>query len=307
MGWLKLTLRLEQASVAVAESLLAPFVPLSVTVVDAGDEPLLEPRPGVTPLWRDCRLEALFDLDLDVAALRAALTEIDGSVENLDFLDDADWQNRWRQYAVDFCFADRLWLVPRDTPAPAEPALHLDPGLAFGSGSHPTTRLCLDWLARAELEDRSVLDYGCGSGILALAALKLGASNALAIDHDPQALLATRENAEYNAIALPGDGKTGLEVGLPDALGNSPGKRGKRSYDVVVANILANPLIELADVLLGALNESGVLVMAGLLEDQAQAVMDAYPALRFKPVILEADEQGGRWARLEGWRAGTQR
>ena len=151
MGWLKLTLQLEQASVPAAESLLAPFAPLSVTVVDAGDEPLLEPQPGATPLWQACRLEALFELDLDVAALRKALTELDGTVENLDFLDDADWQNRWRQYAVDFCFADRLWLVPRDTPAPAEPALHLDPGLAFGSGSHPTTRLCLDWLARAEL------------------------------------------------------------------------------------------------------------------------------------------------------------
>jgi ribosomal protein L11 methyltransferase len=173
--------------------------------------------------------------------------------------------------------------------------LHLDPGLAFGSGSHPTTRLCLDWLARADLEGRSVLDYGCGSGILALAALKLGASRALAIDHDPQALLATRENAAYNAIALPDDGASGLEVGLPQALGD-------RTYDVVVANILANPLIELADVLLGALNDSGVLVMAGLLEDQAPAVMAAYPTLEFQPLVLDADEQGGRWARLEGAR-----
>ncbi len=300
MGWLKLTLQLEQASVADAESLLAPFSPLSITVVDAGDEPLLEPQPGATPLWQACRLEALFDLNLDVGALRETLADIEGSVENLDFLDDADWQNRWRQYAVDFCFADRLWLVPRDTPAPGEPALHLDPGLAFGSGSHPTTRLCLDWLARADLHDRTVLDYGCGSGILALAALKLGAARALGIDHDPQALLATRDNAEYNAIALPGDGTPGLEVGLPDTLG-------ERSCDVVVANILANPLIALADVLLGALNEGGVLVMAGLLEDQAQVVMDAYPTLRFKPVVIEADEQGGRWARLEGWRTGKER
>ncbi len=295
MGWLKLTLRLEQVSVPVAESLLAPFAPLSVTVVDAGDEPLLEPQPGATPLWQTCRLEALFDLELDVASLRGALGSLE--VETLDFLDDADWQNRWRQYAVDFCFADRLWLVPRDTPAPGEPAVHLDPGLAFGSGSHPTTRLCLDWLARSEVTGRSVLDYGCGSGILALAAMKLGASRVLAIDHDPQALLATRENAEYNAIALPGDGKTGLEVGLPDALG-------ERSYDIVVANILANPLIELADVLHGALHESGVLVLAGLLEDQVQAVMEAYPALRFAAPVVESDEQGGRWARLEGRRTG---
>ena len=297
MGWLKLTLRLEQASVPVAESLLEPFSPLSVTVADAGDEPVLEPQPGTAPLWQACRLEALFDLDLDVAALRRALATADFPAESLDFLDDADWQNRWRQYAVDFCFADRLWLVPRDTPAPGEPALHLDPGLAFGSGSHPTTRLCLDWLARADLAGKSILDYGCGSGILALAALKLGAAHALAIDHDPQALLATRENAAYNAIALPGDGESRLEIGLPDALGD-------KTYDVVVANILANPLIELADVLLGALNATGVLVMSGLLEDQATAVMDAYPTLVFQPVALEADEQGGCWARLEGVRSG---
>lgn len=297
MGWLKLTLRLAQASVPVAESLLESFTPLSVTVADAGDEPVLEPQPGTAPLWQACRLEALFDLDLDVARLRDALADAELAVESLDFLDDADWQNRWRQFAVDFCFAERLWLVPRDTPAPGEPALHLDPGLAFGSGSHPTTRLCLDWLARADLEGRSILDYGCGSGILALAALKLGAARALAIDHDPQALLATRENAAYNAIALPGDGQASLDVGLPDALGD-------KTYDVVVANILANPLIELADVLLGALNETGVLVMSGLLEDQAPTVMDAYPMLVFEPVVLQADEQGGRWARLEGVRAG---
>ena len=295
MSWLKLTLSLPKASVEAAETLLEPFLPVSLTVIAAGDEPLLEPQPGATPLWQDCRLEALFELDLDVASLRRALAAAGLTADGLDFLDDADWQNRWRQYAVDFCFADRLWLVPRDTPAPAEPALHLDPGLAFGSGSHPTTRLCLDWLARADLEGRSVLDYGCGSGILALAALKLGASRALAIDHDPQALLATRENAAYNAIALPDDGASGLEVGLPQALGD-------RTYDVVVANILANPLIELADVLLGALNDSGVLVMAGLLEDQAPAVMAAYPTLEFQPLVLDADEQGGRWARLEGAR-----
>ncbi len=299
MGWLKLTLALPKASVEATETLLEPFAPVSLTVSDAGDEPLLEPQPGATPLWQACRLEALFNPDLDVAGLKGMLAAAGLRAESLDFVDDADWQNRWRQYAVDFCFADRFWLVPRDTPAPGEPALHLDPGLAFGSGSHPTTRLCLDWLARADLGGKRLLDYGCGSGILALAALKLGASHALAIDHDPQALLATRDNAAYNAIALPGDGSTGLEVGQPEALGD-------RTYDVVVANILANPLIELADVLSGALKDPGVLVMAGLLEDQAEEVMAAYPTLTFAPIVLETDEQGGRWARLEGRSAGEQ-
>ena len=292
MGWLKLSLALERESVAVLESLLAEYAPLSITVMDAGDEPLLEPEPGSAPLWHDCRLEALFDLDLDVGSLRQALHA--GGIETaaIDFLDDADWQNRWRQYAVDFCFADRFWLVPRDTPAPSEPALHLDPGLAFGSGSHPTTRLCLDWLARAELSGRTVLDYGCGSGILALAALKLGSGDVLAVDHDPQALLATRENAAYNALAET-EADPCLEVGPPGALGD-------RKFDIIVANILANPLIELARVLSQALLPGGVLIMSGLLEAQAEEVMAAYPGLVFAPAVFEVDEQGVRWTRLEG-------
>jgi ribosomal protein L11 methyltransferase len=297
VGWLKLTLDLDRGAVDSAEIILAAFAPLSVTVADAADEPLLEPAPGATPLWKNCRLEALFDLDLDVAALRDALRAAGFETAGVDFLDDADWQNRWRQFAVDFCFADRLWLVPRDTPAPGEPALHLDPGLAFGSGSHPTTRLCLDWLARAELTGRTVLDYGCGSGILALAALKLGSGDVLAIDHDPQALLATRENAAYNALGASGSEGPVLSVGLPEALGD-------RTFDVVIANILANPLIDLADLLMAALNRGGVLVMSGLLEAQASAVMNAYPALAFRPVVLEADEQGAQWARLEGFHGG---
>lgn len=290
MSWLKLSLVLEQDSVAALETLLEDFAPLSVAVTDAGDEPLLEPALGTTPLWHACRLEALFDLGLDVGLLRRALAGLNIDSAAIDFLDDEDWLNRWRQYAVDFCFADRLWLVPRDTPAPAEPALHLDPGLAFGSGSHPTTRLCLDWLARADLSGQAVLDYGCGSGILALAAMKLDSGPVLAIDHDPQALLATRENAAYNALA---EGAAGLEVGLPGALGD-------RKFAVIVANILANPLIELAGTLTQALATGGVLIMSGLLEAQAEEVMAAYPALIFVPPVLEADEQGANWARLEG-------
>lgn len=293
MGWLKLSLALEREAVAEAEALLEAFAPLSVTVTDAGDEPVLEPGPGATPLWRACRLDALFDLDVDLGALRSTLTARGIAADAVDFLDDADWQNRWRQFAVDFCFADRLWLVPRDTQAPGEPALHLDPGLAFGSGSHPTTRLCLDWLARADLAGKTVLDYGCGSGILALAALKLSSGDVLAIDHDPQALLATRENAAYNALAEERASSRKLEVGPPGAVG-------ARMFDVIVANILANPLIELAAVLAGALAENGVLVMSGLLADQADEVMAAYPQLKFLPVALEADEQGAHWARLEG-------
>jgi len=294
MGWVRLTFDLDRESAEATEALLEPFGPLSLTMTDAGDDPVLEPAPGEAPLWTLCRLEALFDPGVDISGLVAALTGAGHPDVRLDFLDDADWQNRWRQHAVDFCFADRLWLVPRDATAPGEPALHLDPGLAFGSGSHPTTRLCLDWLARAELSGASVLDYGCGSGILALAALKLGAQRVLAIDHDPQALLATQENAAYNAL---GNGKAGgrLDVGTPGALGD-------KSFDVAVANILANPLIELSTTLVAALEPDGVLILSGLMEDQAESVMAAYPLLDFLPVVFESDEQGRRWARLEGRR-----
>ncbi|MEM8768593.1 MAG: 50S ribosomal protein L11 methyltransferase [Pseudomonadota bacterium] len=291
MGWLKLTLAVDRERVDAAEAALEPFDPLSVTVSDAGDEPVLEPEPGASPLWSQCRLEALFDLSLEVGALRDALEQVGLSAPALDFVDDADWQERWRQYAVDYCFADRLWLVPRDAAPPGEPALRLDPGLAFGTGSHPTTRLCLDWLARTELDGLQVLDYGCGSGILGLAALKLGCSELLAIDHDPQALLATQENAAYNALA----GADRLVVGGPDALGD-------RTFDVVLANILANPLISLADRLAGALRPGGVLVLSGLLLAQASEVQGAYPTLDLEAPVMEDDAEGRSWVRLVGKR-----
>ena len=290
MGWLRLSLDLEDVRTAEAERLLESFGALSVTLTDAGDQPVLEPAPGAAPLWRDCRLEALFDLGLDVAALRGALQDLGLVAGSVDFLDDADWLNRWRQYAVDFCFGERLWLVPRDAVPGGEPALRLDPGLAFGSGSHPTTRLCLTWLAGQDLRGARVLDYGCGSGILGLAALKLGCESVLAIDHDPQALLATRENAAYNALA-----DERLTVAAPGGLADS-------QFDVVLANILANPLMELASVLAGALADRGTLVMSGMLEAQAPEISAAYPGLTFEPPGIEADEQQARWVRLVGRR-----
>lgn len=290
MGWLRLSLDLEEASVARAEALLESLGALSVALTDAGDQPLLEPGPGEEPLWRECRLQALFDMSLDVAALRRGLAGAGWTAASVDFLDDDDWQNRWRQYAQSFRFGDRLHLVPKDAEVPGEPVLRLDPGLAFGSGSHPTTRLCLEWLAGQDLAGARVLDYGCGSGVLALAALKLGASRALAIDHDPQALLATRENAAYNALA-----DERLDVGPPAALEDA-------LFDVVLANILANPLIELAPRLTGALAPSGVLVLSGMLEDQAAGVVAGYPELSFEEPRMEADEQGARWICLIGRR-----
>jgi ribosomal protein L11 methyltransferase len=288
MSWLRLRVQVPREQIEPVERLLESLGALSVTLQNAGTDPVLEPDPGETVLWADSRIEALFTLDSDVAALREAMQQAGLVASSVDFLDDQDWLNRWRQYAVEFCFADKLWIVPRDVESVVEPALRLDPGLAFGTGSHPTTRLCLSWLAGWQLEGLDVLDFGCGSGILALAALKLGASRVVAIDHDPQALLATRENAAYNGLLderLIVGGRLAASV---------------YEFDVVVANVLANPLIELSTLLSGVLRPGGALVLSGLLAHQGDAVKAAYPEMHFEPDGLETDEQGARWIRLVG-------
>jgi ribosomal protein L11 methyltransferase len=292
VSWLRLSIDLEEPEIDLAEAQLEALGAVSVTVTAAGEEVIVEPDPGTVPVWRRCRLEALFDLSVDVAGLQKVLGEVGIAVADVGFLEDADWQSRWRRHAVNTRIGDRLWLVPKDVEPPDEPALKLDPGLAFGTGSHPTTRLCLNWLAGQSLAGMTVLDYGCGSGILGLAALKLGCDSVVAIDHDPQALLATEDNAAYNALA-----DRRLVVGGPELLGD-------QRFDVVLANILANPLIELAPALTRALVPAGVIVMSGMLEDQWQTVSAAYPDIRFEPPAIEADEHLARWVCLTGRRTG---
>ena len=293
MGWLRIRVDVDAGMLPLAEAVLESIGALSITSSDAGDSPILEPAPGTTPVWPTCRLEALFDENTDAAAVRSALgsLKLDERRVQADHLMDADWQNAWRQHAVQACFGGRLWVIPREAEAPGELALRLDPGLAFGTGSHPTTRLCLEWLAQQQLEGLRVLDLGCGSGILGLAALKLGCASVHAIDHDPQALLATRDNAAYNALAderlIPGEPAL-LERAEP--------------FDLVVANILANPLIELAADITAWTRIGGRIVLSGLLAGQMDEVQAAYPNMDFHPPASEPDEQGARWARLEATR-----
>ena len=179
----------------------------SLTLGDAGDVPVLEPGPGETPLWPHVELAALFPLDTAVGALRTALiAELGAEFEHCEldvqFVADADWSQTWREFAIDHCFGGRLWIVPRDAAAAPRSGvtLRLDPGLAFGTGGHATTAMCLEWLSLARLDGASVVDYGAGSGILGIAALLLGAADVIAVDHDPQARLATLENATYNGV-----------------------------------------------------------------------------------------------------------
>lgn len=311
MSWLELTVRVAGRVADRTGELLSALgaVAVSVSAADHGSagapgvapDLVLEPLPGEQPLWREVELTALLPTDIDLPALRAELAAAGIAIRDLTFLADRDWREDWRSHAARACFANRLWLLPRDEPVPAVvhadtgaapggplPVLRLEPGLAFGSGSHPTTRLCLEWLGAADLAGKRVLDFGCGSGILALAACLLGAREVLAIDHDPQALVATRDNADYNGIA-PGQ----LRVGAPEVLWSDTGR-----FDVVVANVLANPLIELAPRLAALLAPAGVLVLSGLLAEQEHALRAAYSG-----VVFAAPAREQEWIRLDGHRA----
>lgn len=293
MSWLKLSLPASEADHEALEAAFEGLGAAAMTLVPLDDAVPWEPAPGETPVAPRNRLEALFDLDEDLAGLaervRAALPLAAVDALSFEFLGDEDWQARALAAAVRSQFGNRLWLLPKDAPAEDGPTIRLDPGLAFGTGSHPTTRLCLEALAGAPLEAARILDYGCGSGILALAAVQLGAREVWAVDYDPQALVATRDNANYNGV-----GQGALHVGLPEDL------QEQERFDLLVANILANPLAELAPRLQTHLRPGGRLLLAGLLEDQAQQVARAYDQIDFD-VRLPGHQQG-EWLLLAGTR-----
>ena len=286
MGWLQISVEVSGDQVEMVSEAFNAIGALSVTVLDAGDEPLLEPAPGETPLWSNTRVIALFDVAQDTAVLKKQLQDIlEAPVPDLLVapLADRDWSNTWRDTFGAMQFGKRLWVCPvgESPPDSAAVVVHMDPGMAFGTGTHATTALCLEWLDAHPPVNQSVIDYGCGSGILAVAAHKLGAANVTAVDVDPQALQATRENARRNGCDI--------EVLHPEALGT-------RSADLVIANILANPLIELAPDLARRVRPGGQLVMTGILAEQAEAVMAAYVNwFEFvAPVCVE------EWVLLEG-------
>ncbi|MEM1434489.1 MAG: 50S ribosomal protein L11 methyltransferase [Pseudomonadota bacterium] len=300
MAWLRVTFPATAAELPGSEALLEALDAAVVTVLPQGDEIPWEPAPGELPQSSNNWVSALLALEFDAAALRERLAEGLTAAQlaaiSVDFLADEDWSQSYRQFAVETCFEDRLWLLPREAPMRDGPMVRLDPGLAFGTGSHPTTRLCLGGLARQDLTAMRVLDYGCGSGVLAIAALALGAEQAWALDYDPQALVATRDNADYNGFSVataPAD-HAALVVATPGTLPDS------LTFDMIVANILANPLVELAPRLQALLRPGGVLMLAGLLEEQADRVAAAYPEVAF--VASTDAHREGEWRLLEGRR-----
>jgi ribosomal protein L11 methyltransferase len=302
MPWLQLELPCARTLQPRYEGVLEDAGALSVTLqdahLDAADEQaIFEPGVGETPLWSELRLQALFDGDTDALALLAALEaadpRLDWSQARFERIDDQDWERAWLDTFQPMRFGARAWIVPWNHALPAEAGadaavVRLDPGLAFGSGTHPTTALCLRWLdalaARGKLQGRDVLDFGCGSGILALAALKLGAARATGVDNDPQAIIATRDNAQRNGIAV--------DAFLPE---DEPARA---TYPIVVANILASALDALADTLAARTATGGRIAMSGILAGQEGELLQRY-APWFDALALERD---GDWVRIDGVR-----
>jgi ribosomal protein L11 methyltransferase len=304
MPYLELSLRCSEAEQPRYENALEDVGALAVTLLDADAETpneraILEPGVGEMPIWGDVALSALFDADADPLLLLAALEAFDPGLDwsGVGFrkVEDQDWERAWMDQYVPLRFGARTWIVPwnQDLPEGADAAdaavIRLDPGLAFGSGTHPTTSLCLQWLddlaASGELQGRQVLDFGCGSGILALAALKLGAAQAIGVDNDPQAIVATRDNGERNGV---GDH---LQVFLPQ---DEPAAR----YPVVVANILASALDALADLLAARVAPGGRIALSGILAGQEDELLVRYGEWFDDLHVAREDD----WVRIDGVR-----
>jgi ribosomal protein L11 methyltransferase len=309
MPFLQLILPIGAADPAPYEDALLAAGASSITLEDEGDDPVLEPLPGTTPLWPRVRLKALFDDTADAAQLLESLTADLGGVlsqplsqARFETLADRVWEREWLKDFKPMRFGTRLWICPggqlpneavptanRQPPtANRQVLIELDPGLAFGTGTHPTTALCLEWLDAADVVGKRVIDYGCGSGVLAIAAAKLGATVVNAVDIDPQALLATRDNAERNGVARLISPQLVAGASLAPA-------------DILLANILAGPLESLASTFAALVGPGGRLVLAGILRNQAEAVATRYaPWFDIAPAVVRDD-----WARLDGVRRPT--
>ena len=287
MPWVCVSFDTVAAQVDGLSDQLAGVGAVAVTVrPGCSAEPVLEPGPAETPVWDSARLEALFPVAADLSPLRSIIDEGAGRLCDVVFVEDQEWSDVWRQAVALQHYAGRLSVVPRDHPAHdlTGVVLRLDPGLAFGTGAHATTAMCLDALASRELKGLRVADIGCGSGILSIAALLLGAGSVLAVDYDPQALLATRTNAAYHDV-------------LGDRLSVTDTLPAVGCYDLVVANILANPLVDLAGRLNALLKTEGLVILSGILEAKLDTVLAAYPELKFAP----ANRREG-WICVEGTR-----
>jgi len=293
MSWLEISVRVSRQNASLVESLLQGEPVLALTLTDDADNPVLEPGVGETPLWPSVCVTALFSGETPVEPLTRRLSLVPGvdrpQLVSFRKFEDQQWERVWLDRFKPMQFGSGLWIVPGDQKAPhdATDILRLDPGLAFGTGTHPTTRLCLQWMDGYDFRGQTVVDYGCGSGVLGIVAAIKAASAVICVDNDPQALLATADNAVRNDV------EDSIETLMPE-------KFSPVQADVMLANILAGPLIDLAPVLMASLRPGGMLVLSGILEEQAEEVADAYRS-HFDHLSITADDG---WVRLHGQKSG---
>jgi ribosomal protein L11 methyltransferase len=295
MDWRQFVMDLEKLNPDIIEEVFARHGAHSITFTDAGGKPVLEPAPGEAPLWQDSRITGLFSIDADLSQLQEDLKRSLGidvlPPHQIEDIENRVWEREWLKDFGPMRFGERLWICPGDSSVDDENALivRLDPGLAFGTGTHATTALCLDWLDGLSLANSTMLDYGCGSGVLAIAALKLGCVSASAMDIDPQAVTATRTNARRNNVDS--------QLTVTDAADVIDSQ-----FDIVIANILAAPLIALAEPIANHVKGGCLLALSGILSEQVDDVLGAYqPWIEFDEPVYR--EQGGQtWARLTGRR-----
>jgi ribosomal protein L11 methyltransferase len=289
MVWHQISVITDEDTAPGIADLFSDLGAVSVTYMDAEDEPVYEPALGETKIWSNTQVIALFELDTDLVQIKFRLfsqfpvASFHGWQQ--EELADQEWERAWMEYYRPMKFGDKLWVCPtgQEQSEPGTVCLILDPGLAFGTGTHPTTALCLEWLASHDLTGKIVIDYGCGSGILAIAAILLGAKQAYAIDIDPQALTATNDNAIKNNV------QNQINCYFPDQF---PAQQA----DVVLANILAKPLIELSGQICALLRPAGQLVLSGILQEQTDSVCSAYQHyMALNPPVHQED-----WIRLDG-------
>jgi len=295
--WLQIHITVEQAQVEFTETLLSSLGAVSVTLDDAENQDLLEPLPGETPLWNKVIVTGIYAQeegeDIDVTALETFIrTQLPTEPMRSEFLEDQVWERSWMDYYEPIQIGEKYWIVPEWIEPPEADAVNikLDPGLAFGTGNHASTFLCLQWLGKTDVKDKVVIDYGCGSGILGVAALLLGAKKVYATDIDPQAVLATKQNAELNGVL------ENLYVGLPEEF-NAEFKN--QQADILVANILAGPLMSLAKEFSTLIKSEGEFALAGVIEEQVTDVSSIYSEF-FD--IVEVEKREETWCRISGSR-----
>ncbi|MCL1068425.1 50S ribosomal protein L11 methyltransferase [Shewanella olleyana] len=292
MPWIQLRISTNSDHADALGDILMEQGSVSITYEDGKDTPIFEPKLGETPLWQDTIVIALFDAGTDLSPTVSFLETLPylgkGFKHKIEQIEDKDWVREWMDSFHPIKFGQRLWICPswRDIPEPEAVNVILDPGLAFGTGTHATTALCLEWLDGLDLSDKEVIDFGCGSGILAIAALKLGAKTVTGVDIDYQAIDASTANAERNGVA------DKLALYLPE---NQPENL---QADILVANILAGPLRELAPLIAEKVKTGGKLALSGLLQEQAEEISQFYSQW----FIMDEAAHKEDWTRLTGTR-----